>query len=299
MEIINCTSTELLEKNIIKWDENQPLGGNDFCHYTNTTAMNGILESGSFWATRINNQNDTKEKKRYERKNQIFSLCFCNSNTEKIPMWYLYAGISGNGIRLRFTPSKMKAFIQGIKTIKPVYPNSSDDHSNLPFDLYLNDDFVISYGWIFYAKEDQHQIKHKGKWYNLIDEYELFEKDNYYIKDYPWEYEKEFRIVFDLSNYVKVHGPISFEKISIPFSREDVKLMFAPEITNKKQVLTQPGFQKYFASIVETSKLDISMGLLGKDINGMINLLYKAIDLCGDKTVYVQSIKELLNRIES
>ncbi len=214
-------------------------------------------------------------------------------------MWYLYAGISGNGIRLRFTPSKMKAFIHSIKTIKPVYSNKCDDQRDFPDVLDLGDDFTISYGRIFYTKEDSHQIKHKGKWYYLKDEYELFEKENYYIKDYPWEYEKEFRIVFDLSSYANKHGSLPFEKISIPFNREDVKLMFAPEITNREQVLTQPGFQKYFASIIETSKLDISMGLLGKDINGIIKSLYDAICHCDDKAIYKQSIKELLDKMDS
>ena len=36
-------------------------------------------------------------------KEDIFVQCFCNSDTEKIPMWYLYGGIVGRGASIGFT----------------------------------------------------------------------------------------------------------------------------------------------------------------------------------------------------
>ena len=36
-------------------------------------------------------------------------------------------------------------------------------------------------------------IEHK--WY-VVDDIRSFERDNYFLKAYPWEYEKEFRIIF-------------------------------------------------------------------------------------------------------
>ncbi|MBQ6755734.1 MAG: TIR domain-containing protein [Oscillospiraceae bacterium] len=159
-----------------------------------------------------------------------------------------------------------------------------------------NDD---GYGWIFYVKDDSHNIKFKGKFYNVGNDYSIFEKNNYFIKDYPWEYEREFRLVFDLTNAENKYGKLTFDKIIIKFNPKDISLMFAPEIINKSQVLEQTGFKKYLATLIDDSKLDISMGLLGKDIEGIINSLSNALDKCEDKKRYTPSLEKILNRLKA
>ena len=52
-----------------------------------------------------------------DEKDNIFVQCFCNSPNEKIPMWYLYGGITGKGASIGFTPGVMQAYIKSINHV--------------------------------------------------------------------------------------------------------------------------------------------------------------------------------------
>ena len=157
-----------------------------FWYYTSATTANLILENSTIHLSNIARMNDNDEIEMHkDDRDYVHCLCFCNSNTEKIPMWYLYAGMSGDGVAIGLTPSTMIQLIKSIKKLK------TEDGLELSIDK----DFEIEYGWIFYRKpEGKSQVLYKRKWYSLIDPDE-FSYKNYFIKAYSWEYEKEFRIV--------------------------------------------------------------------------------------------------------
>lgn len=66
----------------------------------------------------------------------VYSLSFCASDSEKIPLWYLYSGINGKGARLRITKGKFNILL---KT-----PYVLDDTGK---------NYTIEHGYIYYVKE--------------------------------------------------------------------------------------------------------------------------------------------------
>ena len=69
-------------------------------------------------------------------KDKFHLLCFSNSDDEIIPMWYMYAGTSGDGVRIRYTPGALRSLLKEIKVYRP--------------DGSLLENYEISCGWIYY-----------------------------------------------------------------------------------------------------------------------------------------------------
>ncbi len=276
---IEISSESLLQLNKVQLTNS---AGNfsktSFWYYTSVSTLNLILESGKIWASNIDKMNDINEAKLHlQDKSDIFALCFCNTNSEKIPMWYLYSGICGKGMRMGMTPAIMLSFLKSIDKVYPIDENGKV--SDVP--LIKDHDFSFDCGWIFYKKCDK-CVKFKRKWYNIID-YEHFEDKNYFIKDYPWEYEKEFRIVF--KNKTNNH----FNRIAIEIPEDilkKLKLSYAPEVDFSEDIMSQKGFKKYLGEKIARSSLAINMNLLSRnkdDIVGNIDMLIdnkSATDIC-------------------
>lgn len=136
----------------------------------------------------------------------IFVQCFCNSDSEKIPMWYLYGGIAGKGASFGFTPRVMLDYIRSIKYVTELVYDSVKDNYVPGVQFEIGPDFELQAGWVFYADyelpvkpwpkdSDVVRVNYFNKFLN-VEEAEQFFDGNFFIKDYPWEYEKEFRLVF-------------------------------------------------------------------------------------------------------
>ena len=235
-----------------------------FWYYTRLHTADRILDGGKFHVSNFREMNDTGEAERHQDKQDfLHALCFCNSNSEKIPMWYLYSGISGNGASLGFTPSKMMTFLRQIKTVET--PKGEK--------LYCERDFDMQFGWIYYRKTNERgRILYRQNWYE-VDDPVGFESDNYFIKDYPWEYEREFRIVF----INKTSTPYPYLVLHIPEELlAAVKIKLAPEITKSELeglMPELPGFQKQMTRKTEYSSLQIKMGLCGRNLANILSYL--------------------------
>lgn len=194
MTEVTAKTNALLGLNTSRLEDSvKKIGNSSFWYYTRLDLADSVLCNRSFWVGRISEMNDLDELKLHEdEKLSIFALCFCNSNSEKIPMWYLYFGIFGTGAALGLSPQKMVQFIREIKTVKAV-PEDGE-----PVLLEIGRDVELRFGWVFYQKQQkkyQNQIYYRGKWYH-VDDIESFISGNYFLKAYPWEYEREFRLVF-------------------------------------------------------------------------------------------------------
>ena len=233
----------------------------DFWYYTSLYTASDILESREFWVSSLFGMNDKAEAERHQEvAKRIHALCFCNSRSEKIPMWYLYAGLSGRGVSIGMTPNTMLNFINGIDQIK-----IKDSDRILKKDI----DYEIQIGWVFYV-DGKTRFYYKGNWYSLDDcEAELFKGKNYFIKDYPWEYEKEFRIVF-INN-----TDVEYEKLRVPIPKEvyfKLKIRLAPEIKKEEEwelLSGRKGFQEYFLTKCLHSNLGINMSLYKRNIKDL------------------------------
>ena len=235
----------------------------NFWYYTSFNTAKLILQNKSIHINNIALMNDVDEiNLHYKEKGLVHCLCVCNSNTEKIPMWYLYAGITGKGVAFGFTPAVMLKLINSINTLKTVDGKT----------LYKGRDFDVEWGWIFYRKnESKSEIFYKRKWYYLSNPKE-FEINNYFIKNYPWEYEREFRIV--------IHNKtgIEYEKfiINIESVLKEVRIKLAPEISMESfnDMLSDISLdQSYFTALPKQSGLSIQMNLCKRNIKGFIDFV--------------------------
>lgn len=239
----------------------------EFWHYTSLKNVDSILGSKSFYATSIEGMNDLDEKGIHEsEKDSVHVISFCNSKTEKIPMWYLYSGIAGQGAAIGFTLGVLKNFIN---SIDKVYGISKDGKKT---ELRKGENFDFEYGFVCYKKNNSTTIKYRGKWKDIKNE-EEFVKNNFFIKSYPWEYEKEFRIVIYNNTKVK------YDKIEVKFDNIEIsklKVKLAPEI-NKSQLEEKisgcAGIKEYIFSKILNSELSINMDLFKRNINGFVDVI--------------------------
>lgn len=228
MDKPTISSKELLSQNAIPL----PKYAKDFSHYsfwqyTRLESADLILASKSFRISNLNGMNDLDEAKQHETdRHRVFALCFCNSDTEKIPMWYLYSGIAGKGAAIGFTPAKMLKWIQSITEVRGVKAGQKKNEGDI---LTVGKDVQFEYGWVYYQKpQEPKNIYYRNEWYR-IDDVATFQNGNYFIKYYPWEYEREYRLVF--------HTKQSYDAIFVDIPEkinDSVKVKLAPELTQQQ-----------------------------------------------------------------
>lgn len=276
-----------------------------FFHYTVLNSAKRILTNSAhnyFYASNVNQMNDVDEATRYRNiKKQIYSVCFCNNLTENIPLWYLYGGIAGKGIRVGFRPVAMKDFLERINTVYPIVNGIPDRKSPLKKGI----DFELKYGWVYYADYEKN-IVYRGKKY-IIDmgKFQEFCKDNYFIKRYSWNYENEFRIVFIFNECVG-------NKIAVEFDKEKyhkdktLRLGFAPNYSDvncgndnefkkiKKELKEELGLNK---QIMEKSSLLINFNLLRNNLDDFIDNLDIMLNNF-DKKDRLVKIKKIIEKIK-
>ncbi len=263
---IKITSEKLKSINPCNIEEFKTSAG--FCHYTSVEKLIKILENKTFRFSPITNANDIDEANLHKEDGKnIYTFCLCNSDTEKIPMWYLYAGITGKGARIRLTPGNMKNMISSIEKVK----------TDSGIILQKGKDFNIEFGRIFYRKNDLKTVKHKNTFYELED-YDNFNEDNYFIKNYSWEYEKEFRIIIKVKNgeqYDCLYAYIPDKVL------DEFKIKFAPEMTKeeiRQTVENNRVLLDYLLSKFDYSELDIKMGLLNRFHDDIRNVAFGSFE---------------------
>lgn len=268
MDNIPISAGELKAKNdnVIP-DVARKLGNKSFWYYTRLTTADQILDGKSFWVGSITAMNDLDELELHKReKEKIYALCFCNSESEKIPMWYLYSGVAGKGAALGLTPGTMLAFLRSLVEVEGVKEDGNKDI------LKIGGGIELRFGWVYYRKQaERKHILFKNKWYEVRD-VSAFEKDNYFIKNYPWEYEKEFRLIFIN------HTGTTYKRliVTIPDSvHEKIKLRLAPEL--KFNDLKKNKELKYIRRIPESalvySNLKIRMNLFSRNKESLTEYL--------------------------
>jgi hypothetical protein len=94
-------------------------------------------------------------------------------------------------------------------------------------------------------------------------EYKAFKEDNYFIKDYPWNYENEFRIIFIFKKQPADRIAVYFDKNKL---RQGLSVTLAPNTSNfeeEKLVLSEKCGIK--SDKIKKSELDINMNLLSRN----------------------------------
>lgn len=266
-------STDLIHKNR-RCTEEVGESSSDFYYFTTVDSLEKILNCDGenyILVSPISKMNDLHERELHIKDgDSAYGLCFCNSDMDNIPMWYLYGGISGKGARMKITSRKMKDLISDIEFVYAV------NNFKLGEKLYRYRDFDLEFGWIFY-RENEEVIRYRDAYYRLIDSIDSFEKDNFFIKDIEWKYEKEFRILF------RIHSPKKLpERIALPLNKAKLmqnggglSVMLAPELKPRgDEAGEREKYSEKFdipVSKVSFSKLRIRMNLLERNRYTIIN----------------------------
>ena len=243
-----------------------------FWQYTRLDLVDLILSSSTFRISNLNGMNDLDEAKLHEKdRTKVFALCFCNSDTEKIPLWYLYSGMAGKGAAIGFTPATMLKWLKSIKNVKAIKAGQKKEEGDL---LEVGKDVKLQFGWVYYQKQHEPEnIFYRNKWY-AVDDISAFQKGNYFIKYYPWEYEREFRLVF--------HTKKPYDAIYVEIPKEvnnAAKVRLAPEL--KKKQLSKSKSLKCIGHTHEPleSELTIRMNLFSRNRNGYLDYLREELVL--------------------
>lgn len=297
-QTISAVEFRIINKPDLDTNNAKDFSGYTFWQYTSVDSIKKILGGKCFWVNNIVAMNDLHETELHkEDKQDIFVQCFCNSNSEKIPMWYLYGGIAGKGASFGFTPRVMLDYINSIKYVTELVYDPDEKLYVAGEKFEIGAEFELQVGWVFYVDyklpvkpwpKDNNvvRVNYFNKFLN-VEEAEQFFDDNYFIKDYPWEYEKEFRLVFinktgKKIDKIKIEIPEEFRKSK----NRKLKIKLAPEISNSTEVasgmsefercsdvIEEVAVKNGYQILVERSKLKINMDLLGRskgDVNEYI-----------------------------
>ena len=259
-----------------------------FYYYTQKSTACKILNGSAdgrikphFRISSLAEMNDEQECAWHEKeKNSVYALCFSHTDSESIPMWYLYSGISGEGIRIGITPLKMEEFIKRIHIVFPIYSGRID--MNRP--LYLDEDFTLEYGWVYYLGHKN--IAYRNTTYERQEAdddlaLEKFKNNNFFAKDYEWNYEKEFRIVFHLVDSVQIDLPkqvaLFFDKDEMMKRGGGLSAMMAPELENVAPEILAKELGLPERKITK-SNLKIRMNLINRNRNSIVEHFEKIVD---------------------
>lgn len=261
-----------------------------FWYYTNENAVLNIHKSKYFLVSSISNMNDRDEFELHNNASKFkFALCFCNSEKEEIPMWYLYSGILGAGMTIGITPFYMLCFIDSIMSIyRATQDKLTKEWKPVGKELIRNKDFDIQYDWVYYY--DSHKVlNYRNKTYAYTFNNCEFEKI-FFIKKAAWEYEKEFRIVISIhknaftkfSKYDKVFVKIPNEvttqfryKIGpeskyTDFGSDEFKRRFGDILYDIVNIKSKMSKAKLIKKFIKKSDLDIKMNLLDRNHDAII-----------------------------
>lgn len=170
--------------------------------------------------------------------------------------------------------------------------------------LFIGKQLELQVGWVFYVNyelpvqpwtksSNTVRVNFFNKFW-IVKDAEQFFANNYFIKDLPWEYEKEFRLVF----INKTDKRIEKIKIEIPEilrnnDKKTVKVKLAPEISNSVVKESDgDGFKNCSDRLDEMAKKNrYQLNVSKSELKINMNLLERSKDYIND---YILSHPEFI-----
>lgn len=255
-----------------------------YFHYTKTKNLENILYEKTFWLSPLKNGNDRNDTGAPNR----FAFCFSTGKNEVLPMWFLYSGVDGKGVRIKFTKTNVRTLLRDGEYSLVRLDNESQVIKTSCIPLKQGADFTLSFRDVIYGKENKVKGKYDLK-YNTMTNYQIpiseYEKYKSHFpgfhKEIVWYYEKETRLMVELnSEFLKEHPLLADEnyKVLLSFahlSNLKYEITFAPYIAEEHLASTleqNPTIKKHF---LKTSSVRCS------EYAGMINM--RLCDYCSEQ----------------
>ena len=247
-----------------------------YFHYTDSKAMNSILEKKELWITSVKGFNDKIDKDQFADQQSTFALCFSTGENENLPMWYLYSGIKGDGARIRFTKTGIRTLINESTYYLVAVEGKNEIGERIPLKRDL--DFHLEYGDVLYYKtggSKNNKDTFVDLKYNTMTNYRKIKKSEFdiYVKSHEgfqkgliWYYEKETRLVLRLlgkrKEYVENKNEQKF-RIILSFKDDllsKIKVTLAPNITDEgiAEICKGTGMQALLRNSMVVSKSEFA-----------------------------------------
>ncbi len=209
-------------------------------NYNMYTAMDRamcLVLTGNLYISNGQTWNDKLDRETMQKRS-AFGICLSCSTIESMAMWMLYSGDKGkNGALVRFLPSIIREIVES-STVElgkfddcgkfiqdPLVLTRKDDH----FDIYMTD---VVYTDV--QKEDPSMlIASLGEDHEYMD-WQLLEDAGTFHKHYAWNYEKECRLIVELS------PEIQKEAVKNGFNTVRISLSDASRRALKDRVIRSP-----------------------------------------------------------
>lgn len=176
--------------------------------YTSMDRAMCLLLTGNLYISNGATWNDVQDRATM-KKCSAYGICMSCSTIESMAMWILYSGERGkNGAMIQFVPSIIKEIIN---TATIELGKFGDDKAfvSAPFVLSRkNNDFSIYMTDVVYtaAQKDPKLLKATVGSDNEIMLWDLLEEAKAFHKHYAWSYEKECRLIVELSPKMKEYA---------------------------------------------------------------------------------------------
>lgn len=242
----------------------------EYYHYTTVKNAENILERQRLRLTDLSKtSNDTLEEKWYGDNGQyLYSLCFSTGTSESLPLWFLYSGINGKGVRIGFKKNQIIKLLNAA-TFELVITSKKSPYRYLKTVAILKpDDFELKFNDILYIGKDtksreKYRIKHNGQTLNNISESDRDHLVNVYgafTKSLIWFYEKETRLQVEIKNE-KLKTLIAGSKnnfaveMDLSLLKHKFAVRVAPECSEeeKEKISKLAGFNQFKASKIQPS----------------------------------------------
>ena len=219
-----------------------------YYHYTTLDCIDSILKTKSLWIGRVDSFNDIAEQKEFDHPELTFVLCFSTGKSEILPMWYMYAGLTGCGGRIHFTKSGIKKLLDNARyelcekvddkehPLRSIMPLNSDDmHIRFQDVLYYK---KLKDGSIDLAYNTM--VNHS---FPAAEADSLLSQLRGFTKSKIWYYEKETRLLIELAGSA-AQSIEPDKKYTIVLHLDDsayqsLYITFGPEITNVKKAMKE------------------------------------------------------------
>lgn len=176
----------------------------EYYHYSDIKSIKGILSDKKIWISSMCFSNDVTEHDRFgDETYRYFQLCFSTGTTENLPLWFLYSGRNGRGMRISFPKKVISKLCSAASAELELFNRKTEDRIKLVPEknckIYFQD--------VLYRKAegDKYRLKYNTKVNNNFPTEEMYtvdKKNKGFIKDIIWFYEKETRLLVEVDDGV-------------------------------------------------------------------------------------------------
>lgn len=209
-------------KDMMEYLKDRPYGHGQYCHYTKPEIINSIIKNETFWISSVNGANDERDKSQFAgQENEYYMLCWSTGINENLPMWYMYGGVKGTGGRLRLTKESVKKLNE--EGVYELYKKDGEKLGSRIMELKNGVNMKCEFQDILYMRTNAHMLSNKKRKTNAkndeyaeikyntminrkmpLPEQEIIRKERvHFIKSLIWFYEKETRLLVQLTGEAK------------------------------------------------------------------------------------------------